>query len=106
MAGVSSRGTSMFQTGLGRHFLASCFLLAAVVVSPLALAQVTSTSIRGTVKDTSGAVIPNAALKLVDTSTGSERQTVSGDEGAFVVATRQARTHARSAFAPRRQLPL
>ena len=61
-------------------------ILAATALAPFAFAQVTTTGIRGLVRDPSGAVIPNAALKLKDTSTGIEKSTVSTAEGAFAFA--------------------
>jgi len=56
-------------------------------------AQLTTTSIHGIVRDPSGAVIPNAAVKLIDNGTHAERDTVSGSDGAFVFAGLQAATY-------------
>ena len=58
-----------------------------------ALAQVSTTSIRGLVRDPSGAVVPGASVKLVDTGTGIERSTTSGPDGAFVFPSLQAATY-------------
>src|SRR5262245_35618138 len=62
------------------------FVHAAVVaaLSVASLAQITTTGIRGIVRDQSGAVIPNATIKLVDNSTGVERATVSSSDGGFL----------------------
>ncbi len=46
-------------------------------------AQIGSTSLRGVVKDPSGAVIPNVNLTLKDKATGLEKTTVSGADGAY-----------------------
>ncbi len=55
-------------------------LVCAAVIAALAmttLAQITTTGIRGIVRDQSGAVIPQATIKLTDTSTGIEHSTIS-----------------------------
>jgi hypothetical protein len=59
----------------------------AAVIAALAgasLAQITTTGIRGIVRDPSGAVIPNATIKLTDNSTGIEYATVSSSDGGFL----------------------
>jgi hypothetical protein len=66
------------------------FILTAAMVAPLALAQVTTTALRGTVKDSSGAVIPNVALRLRDNAQNTEKTTVSGSDGSFIFANLQA----------------
>src|SRR6185312_3300238 len=71
----------------------------ATVLAPLVVAQVTTTGIRGIVRDPSGAAIPNADLKLKDTSTGIEKQTVSTAEGAFAFANLQSGTYDLTATA-------
>ena len=66
--------------------LLRAFVHAAVVaaLSGASLAQITTTGIRGITRDQSGAVIPNATIKLVDNSTGVERATVSSSDGGFL----------------------
>lgn len=56
-----------------------CVLLAAI---PL-LAQVTSGSVFGSVKDTSGAVIPGATVVLISTSRGTTLETTTNENGDF-----------------------
>ena len=76
------------------------FWLFAVVVSvvlPGASAQVTTTAVRGVVRDTSDAVIPNATLKLKDTATGIEQSTASGPDGAFIFANMPSGTYSLTA---------
>src|ERR1035437_5586154 len=90
----------MLQTGFCKRFLALSFVLAIAAMSPFATAQVTTTGIHGTVKDTSGAVVPKATLRLVDTAQGIERQTISSDEGAFVFVNLQAGDYKLTASAP------
>jgi Carboxypeptidase regulatory-like domain len=55
-------------------------LLAAASV---ALAQSTTGTVVGTVKDTSGAAVSGAMVKLLNTGTNAARSTVSSDMGAF-----------------------
>src|SRR5437868_13091627 len=67
-------------------------LLRLVVLAALSLpsfAQVTATAIHGLVRDPSGAVVPGAALKLRDTSTGIEKTTVSSADGVFAFGNLQ-----------------
>lgn len=78
------------EEAMKNHTLPSLPLRAfvyAAVIAALAvagLAQITTTGIRGIVRDQSGAVIPNATIKLVDNSTGVERATVSSSDGGFL----------------------
>lgn len=89
----------MLQTGLCKHFLVLSFVLAAALIPPFADAQVTTTGIRGTVKDTTGGSIPKAALKLVDSATGLEKQAVAGEDGSFVFVNMQAGSYKLTATA-------
>ena len=50
----------------------------------LALAQSSSAEVNGVVKDTSGAVIPGATVRLIDIATNTETTTTANNEGAFV----------------------
>src|SRR5215471_2506061 len=59
----------------------------AIVIAALAmtsLAQITTTGIRGQVRDPHGAVIANATVKVTDTATGIEQTTVSSSDGGFL----------------------
>ncbi len=58
-------------------------MLAATLLSTVAFSQTTN-GIHGIVKDSSGAVVPKAAVKLLDTATNIGRETVSGGDGSFV----------------------
>src|SRR5438552_3625678 len=51
---------------------------------PLA-AQVDHSSLNGTVKDTSGAVIQGAKVEAVSSATGLRRQTMTGDAGTYEI---------------------
>lgn len=54
----------------------------------------------GTVRDASGAVIPNADLVLIDTNTGNIAETKSGSDGGFVFPNLQPGTYTLTATAP------
>ncbi len=49
-----------------------------------ASAQITTTGIRGIVRDPNGAVVPNAAVKATDNATGVEQSTVTSGDGNFI----------------------
>ena len=46
-------------------------------------AQTVSGTLRGTVSDPNGAIVPNATIRVVSTETGLERTVVSSDDGLF-----------------------
>ena len=71
--------------------------LALGALTPFASSQVTTTGLRGIVRDTSNAVVPNVALKATDTATGIEKTTVSGVDGGFFFANLQAGTYTLTA---------
>ena len=54
------------------------------MVATTSLAQITTTGIRGIVRDPHGAVVPNATVKVTDNSTGVEQTTVSSSDGNFL----------------------
>jgi hypothetical protein len=61
--------------------IAACFLLAA---APHLVAQSTFGTILGTVHDASGAVIPGAAVTLLNTGTSAQREVTTDGSGNFV----------------------
>jgi hypothetical protein len=72
-----------------KRILQLCPLLAAVVLalacsisSPI-LAQAPVGTISGVVADESGAVIPNASVKIRNKATGAERELITGSDGSF-----------------------
>lgn len=68
----------------GRSFASLCLL--ALLIPAAAFAQTTSSgTIRGVVKDPTGAVIPDASITLTQNSTGSERRTKTNSEGNFTI---------------------
>src|SRR6266571_8396018 len=54
------------------------------MMATTSLAQITTTGIRGIVRDPHGAVVPNATVKATDNSTGVEQTTVSSSDGNFL----------------------
>lgn len=63
--------------------------LALLLLAPRAFSQITTGSLSGTVTDTTGAVIPNATVTLVNESTNDTRATVSNGTGYFTFAAVQ-----------------
>ena len=52
-------------------------------VATLASAQIATTSLRGTIKDPSGAFVPGATISLTDAATGTSLSAVSNSTGAY-----------------------
>ncbi len=78
-------------SGLGRERSALTIslggLIALMMAVPVSRAQLTTTgSITGTVADTSGAIVPKAAIKIVNQNTGFTTATESNADGTFVVS--------------------
>ena len=59
------------------------FLAALVTFTPAATAQGTSSSVTGTVRDSSGAIVPGATVTLVNDETGRSFTTTSTSVGAY-----------------------
>jgi len=76
-----------------RRFTTAASLVAAAIFCCAASAQVT-TAIHGAVKDASGALVPKADVKLLDTATKITRITTSGEDGLFVFTNIPAGTFA------------
>ena len=58
-------------------------LLAAILIQPLSFAQSTQGTILGTVKDATGAVVPNASVTLTDVDAGVTRVTTTRADGSY-----------------------
>ena len=72
----------MFQF---RPLFAAFVLCVTALIAVTTSAQTTgSATLRGTLKDPKGAVVPNATVTLVNESTKAERKTTSNDEGSYV----------------------
>jgi Carboxypeptidase regulatory-like domain len=59
--------------------------LLAFIGAPLALAQVTTAAIHGTVTDPSGSVVPGASITALDTQTGISTVTTSNQSGYYII---------------------
>src|SRR5262245_5898704 len=86
------------------RILCVCVLIALIVVAMAGIsptmAQITTTGIRGIVRDPHGAVIPKASVKVTDNSTGVEQATVSSSEGDFLFPNLQFGSYKLTAAAP------
>ncbi len=78
---------AVLSRGLNSGF---AFVFLVLIAVTAAEAQITATAIRGLVRDQTGAVIAGAAIKLVDSATGVERNSVSNSDGSFLFTTLQA----------------
>ncbi|MGA3133811.1 MAG: carboxypeptidase regulatory-like domain-containing protein [Terracidiphilus sp.] len=74
------------RTGWGAAVLAMFLLL----VAPAAFAQIITGNLSGTVRDGTGAVVPNASVTLTNEATGDSRETVDNGSGYFTFAAVQA----------------
>jgi Carboxypeptidase regulatory-like domain len=70
-----------FESQVSRYLV--CAAIALLVGSGMALAQSTTGTVMGTVKDTSGAAVSGAMVKLLNTGTNAARSTVASDMGSF-----------------------
>ena len=68
-----------------RYSLFACAVLIAILATVPAYSQASSSTaeLRGQVADANGGAIPNAKLTLIDVAKGTERTTVSDDEGYY-----------------------
>src|SRR6202789_2864709 len=66
--------------------LLALFMTGFLLLQPSALAQETTGSVYGVVKDTTGAVIPQAQVVLTNLQEKSVRKTVSNGSGEFTIA--------------------
>ena len=83
----------MFRHRQFKFFRLTLGAFAVALFAGIAFAQVTTTGIHGVVRDQSGAVVPNAAVKATDTGTGIEKTTTSAGDGGFVFPNLQAATY-------------
>src|SRR5436190_24328568 len=78
--------------------------LAIAITLTACFGQITTTGIHGIVRDPSGAIVPGAAIKLLDIGTSIEQSTVSSADGNFAYANLQAAKYRR--LRPRRDFKL
>jgi len=67
-----------------RQFLACCFLFI-LLFAQAASGQLSFASINGTVKDSSGALVPGASVLLKNAQTGVETRTTTNEQGIYVI---------------------
>src|SRR5438445_13103641 len=60
-----------------------CLLALLVFLPSLAFAQVDTGTISGTVRDTSGAVVPDAMVTVRNAATGAQRAVQTGSDGVY-----------------------
>lgn len=77
----------------GRLWAGAAVILAALLLAPAVMAQLTTGSLSGTVRDTTGAVIPNANVTLRNEATNDSRSTQSNSAGYFTFAAVQPGTY-------------
>src|SRR6185436_13796952 len=84
------------------RLIARALVYAAAITLPAitSFAQITTTGIRGIVRDPTGAVIQNSTIKVTDNSTGIEQTTVSSNDGGFLFPNLQFGTYKLTASAP------
>src|SRR5712691_1067128 len=65
------------------RFLRSFYLFVILFVVPFTTFGQSTTSLRGTVTDASGAIIPGVVVSLNSAGTGSKRQVLTGEDGVY-----------------------
>ncbi len=80
--------------------IAAAPLACAVLAGLAAAAQSDSSSLNGTVADTSGALVPNARITIHNNATRADRQTTSNQSGSFNVPNLASGTYSIRAEAP------
>ncbi len=89
------------NTKTSSQLILQAIVITAVMIAHAStvLAQNTTTGIRGIVRDQTGAVVPQAAIKLTDNATGIEHTTVSSSDGGFLIPNLQSGTYKMTASA-------
>lgn len=77
--------SSLIQETKPRWRVLAMYLLLLFICAPLVVAQSTgSATLRGTIKDQSGAVVPKASVTLINEATKDERKAQTSDGGIYV----------------------
>src|SRR3954464_8314760 len=76
------------------------FLSAAVVVAPCGWGQTTLSGVSGTVRDLSGAVIPNGSVTLTNTGTNVVATTATNEVGFYIFPAVMPGSYTLSAQSP------
>jgi len=77
--------TRLFGQMRKQSFTNTLLIVITILTPMVGIAQSTTSSIIGTVTDTSGAVVVGAAIKVVGTATGIEYKATTGDQGIYRV---------------------
>src|SRR5204863_3139273 len=70
-----------------RLAFASILVLGLCALSAVAQSQATTGQISGVVKDSNGAVVPNARVKATNKDTGLARDVTASDDGIYTIVT-------------------
>jgi hypothetical protein len=79
----TSNGTSVGKSGRSVSRVVLALTFAALCVSSTALAQVDTGTVQGTVRDSTGAVVPGAAVTLINVDQGVTFQTKTNEVGNY-----------------------
>ena len=82
-----------------RHFAVVTLLFAALAISANAFGQATTT-LSGTVQDSSGALIPGVDITAINDGTGVETQSITNDAGVYNFAAMPPGTYTVRASLP------
>lgn len=78
--------TSLFRARMGTMFHCSAFVLVSFLFfCSTLMAQLTLSTVRGTVADPTGAVVPNVQIVLVSLDTNQKREVATNDNGDFEI---------------------
>src|ERR1051326_1490335 len=80
-----------------RHVLA---LVGILLFASMGLGQSVTATLRGTVRDPAGAVIPNAVVTATNTEKGIDRTVVTNESGNYVITQLPAQTYSIAISAP------
>src|SRR5437867_4206721 len=85
-----------------RALLFFCFFAALEFApfAPNAFGQISTASINGTVRDATGAVVPDATILLTNVNTGVQKRTVSNEAGVYVILSILTGTYTLEASKP------
>ncbi|MEW5978273.1 MAG: carboxypeptidase regulatory-like domain-containing protein [Acidobacteriota bacterium] len=75
-------------------------LVLAILACPCSQAQIVTGTITGTITDSSGSLVPNAEVSLLNSATGRERKTQTNERGDFVLVGLDAGTYSLTVRIP------
>src|SRR5262249_56907531 len=71
------------EDGVMRRVWACAIVIASLLIPPSAFGQAASANLTGTVKDTSGGVLPGVTITARNVATNESRTTVTGGDGLY-----------------------